>query len=422
MKFLEPRRSKQITPGYFQKSIGLSLPGNAFDYEFLISGKNLPYTQNQVINAFIENGARLLSLDSNTNPDENRFVLTVCCDLEKADVGPLELAVQLRDMKFVVTAEYSEIRGRLFGRRHVGLIFNDRNPAVALRSSTMINLGKRLAKVSGSLGTSALYQEGREYAHGVIQEIREILDKGGEPGLSLFYYDPAGNGASQFNGGDSAYCMKCRATRPIQDPKQVLLSNKSHALQGVCPICFTKVFRIGPRIYCKIKGGALIENAQAYLMAAGWGTFELRSAIEERLGEVVIADPPTLEGDVLFGNQFVEGIAAGLLEAASDSNNKMALVGENYDRSRRTLTLHFAEEIHVGARKVKRRTISKKKKEEATTSNPRSIVERAAIGEVDRIIHSLEKVESDARVSIGQLNDEMKGNDEKEVTVEPVKP
>lgn len=42
-----------------------------------------------------------------------------------------------------------------------------------------------------------------------------------------------------------AYCFKCRAKREIKDPKQVTMKNGKPATQGVCPICATKVFRIG---------------------------------------------------------------------------------------------------------------------------------------------------------------------------------
>jgi hypothetical protein len=42
-----------------------------------------------------------------------------------------------------------------------------------------------------------------------------------------------------------AYCMKCRTKREIKNPKAVVLKNKRPATQGVCPVCATKLFRIG---------------------------------------------------------------------------------------------------------------------------------------------------------------------------------
>lgn len=42
-----------------------------------------------------------------------------------------------------------------------------------------------------------------------------------------------------------AYCVKCRANRDIANAAQVTLKNGRPATSGTCPICKTKVFRIG---------------------------------------------------------------------------------------------------------------------------------------------------------------------------------
>lgn len=42
-----------------------------------------------------------------------------------------------------------------------------------------------------------------------------------------------------------AYCVKCRRKREMSNPKNVTLKNKRPAVQGVCPVCGTKMFRIG---------------------------------------------------------------------------------------------------------------------------------------------------------------------------------
>ncbi len=43
----------------------------------------------------------------------------------------------------------------------------------------------------------------------------------------------------------TAYCMKCRKKVEIRNPRQIILKNRRPAVQGVCPSCGTKVFRIG---------------------------------------------------------------------------------------------------------------------------------------------------------------------------------
>ena len=42
-----------------------------------------------------------------------------------------------------------------------------------------------------------------------------------------------------------AYCFKCREKREVKNPQNVVLKNKRPAVRGVCPVCGTKVFRIG---------------------------------------------------------------------------------------------------------------------------------------------------------------------------------
>jgi len=44
-----------------------------------------------------------------------------------------------------------------------------------------------------------------------------------------------------------AYCFKCRTKREIRNPTNVTLKNGRPAIQGTCPVCGTKVFRIGKR-------------------------------------------------------------------------------------------------------------------------------------------------------------------------------
>ena len=42
-----------------------------------------------------------------------------------------------------------------------------------------------------------------------------------------------------------AYCMKCKKKVEIKNPRQITMRNGRPATQGICPICGTKVFRIG---------------------------------------------------------------------------------------------------------------------------------------------------------------------------------
>jgi hypothetical protein len=41
------------------------------------------------------------------------------------------------------------------------------------------------------------------------------------------------------------YCLKCRTKRQIQNATKVTLKNGRPATQGTCPVCGTKITRIG---------------------------------------------------------------------------------------------------------------------------------------------------------------------------------
>ncbi len=41
-----------------------------------------------------------------------------------------------------------------------------------------------------------------------------------------------------------AYCVKCREKREIKDEKEVTMKNGRPAVEGVCPVCGTKLFRM----------------------------------------------------------------------------------------------------------------------------------------------------------------------------------
>lgn len=41
------------------------------------------------------------------------------------------------------------------------------------------------------------------------------------------------------------YCVKCKAKREAIDTKKVTMKNGKPALEGKCPVCGTKVFKIG---------------------------------------------------------------------------------------------------------------------------------------------------------------------------------
>ncbi len=42
-----------------------------------------------------------------------------------------------------------------------------------------------------------------------------------------------------------AYCLKCRTKREMSAPNAILMKNGKPATEGKCPVCATKMFKIG---------------------------------------------------------------------------------------------------------------------------------------------------------------------------------
>ena len=42
-----------------------------------------------------------------------------------------------------------------------------------------------------------------------------------------------------------AYCVKCRSKREMSSPQAITMKNGRPATRGECPVCNTKMFRIG---------------------------------------------------------------------------------------------------------------------------------------------------------------------------------
>ncbi len=45
----------------------------------------------------------------------------------------------------------------------------------------------------------------------------------------------------------SGYCVKCKEKRDISDAKEITMKNGKPAVEGKCPVCGTKIFKIGKK-------------------------------------------------------------------------------------------------------------------------------------------------------------------------------
>jgi uncharacterized Zn finger protein (UPF0148 family) len=42
-----------------------------------------------------------------------------------------------------------------------------------------------------------------------------------------------------------AYCVKCQRKREMKNPQKTTMKNGRKATKGTCPVCGTKLYRIG---------------------------------------------------------------------------------------------------------------------------------------------------------------------------------
>ena len=43
----------------------------------------------------------------------------------------------------------------------------------------------------------------------------------------------------------TAFCVKCKTKREMQNPQAITMKNGRKATKGTCPVCGTTLFRIG---------------------------------------------------------------------------------------------------------------------------------------------------------------------------------
>lgn len=64
-------------------------------------------------------------------------------------------------------------------------------------------------------------------------------------GRGLAGTDQAASGRDGSVMAAEAYCVKCKQKREIKDAVQITMKNGRPATEGKCPVCGTKMFKIG---------------------------------------------------------------------------------------------------------------------------------------------------------------------------------
>ena len=117
-----------------------------------------------------------------------------------------------------------------------------------------------------------------------------------------------------------AYCMKCRTKREMKDAKAITMKNGKPATQGVCPVCGTKMFRIGRNVAQFNKRGA---NMKIYV---GNLSYEVT---EEELRQEFTAFGEVTSVSIIRDKYTGRPKGFGFVEMASISEGQAAIAGLN---------------------------------------------------------------------------------------------
>ncbi len=117
-----------------------------------------------------------------------------------------------------------------------------------------------------------------------------------------------------------AYCMKCRTKREMKDAEAVTMKNGKPATQGVCPVCGTKMFRIGRSTEQVNKSG---PNMRIYV---GNLSYEVT---EEELRQEFAAFGEVTSVTIITDKYSGRPKGFGFVEMASVSEGQAAIAGLN---------------------------------------------------------------------------------------------
>jgi DNA topoisomerase-1 len=118
----------------------------------------------------------------------------------------------------------------------------------------------------------------------------------------------------------TAYCVKCRTTRPISEPQAVFMANGRPATRGVCPECGTGLFKIGATAnHAGLPAPEVAARPAGKPAKAGSARRTPRSAGKRPAGEV------SGKGPALHGDRLV------IVESPAKARTVGRFLGSGYD-------------------------------------------------------------------------------------------
>ena len=134
------------SPEHYTRFLSLSKPLGKDVFEFLVVIRDQLGAASKITGEIARHNIDILSIDGANDPAIERFVLTLFCDLAKADCTAEQVVDEIRKFAFVTKIDYANAKGRLFDRFHFPIRIMNRYRAILMRADPLLRSRKTLRR------------------------------------------------------------------------------------------------------------------------------------------------------------------------------------------------------------------------------------------------------------------------------------
>ena len=129
----------------------------------------------KITGEFALHNVDILTIDGANDPTTGQFVLSLFCDLSKANCTTKSIADMIRRFPFVTKVDYVTAKGKLFDSFHFPLRIMNKHRAIIMRTDPLLEVEKHLVTVLGSAGDTVMFVEGKTYASKTWMHLKNAL-------------------------------------------------------------------------------------------------------------------------------------------------------------------------------------------------------------------------------------------------------
>jgi len=165
------------SPEYYVRFLSLSKPVGEDVFELLVVARDEIGVTSKITGEIARHKIDILSIDGANDPELNRTVFTIFCDLARADCSAEQIVDQLGKFAFVKTIDYFNAKGRLFDKYRFPIKTMNKHRAILMHADPLLRVERHLRRVLGIAGDTIMFEEGKTYAHQVWRQFKMALPK-----------------------------------------------------------------------------------------------------------------------------------------------------------------------------------------------------------------------------------------------------